>query len=222
MVYENIVPAKFVSRPNRFIAEIDVDGVRKICHVKNTGRCRELLVPNADIFVQRFSGGSRKTEFDLISVIKNGRLINMDSQAPNKAVGEFLPRIFEGNIRSEVTYGSSRFDFCIDEGERRSFLEVKGVTLERDGAAYFPDAPTERGRKHLNELSEAAKAGFGAYVFFLVQMSDITHFSPNRETDPLFADALENAVKNGVRVMVYESIVTENSICVGKEADLKL
>lgn len=204
MKYENIKEAKFLGRPNRFIAEILVNGKTEICHVKNTGRCRELLVPDAKIFVQEFNKTERKTKYDLIAVKKGERLVNMDSQAPNKVFGEWIEKSdFFGKlcyVKAECKYKNSRFDFYVEAGERKIFVEIKGVTLENDGVVSFPDAPTERGLKHIIELSECIKDGYEAYIFFIVQMKDVLYFEPNRKTHPEFADALKNAEKKGVKI----------------------
>ena len=186
MKYKNMEPARFLERPNRFVAYVEQAGKREICHVKNTGRCKELLYPGAELYVQRSENPNRKTPIDLIVVRKGEELINMDSQAPNKVVEEWLREGHlcskEAKIKPECKYGNSRFDFYIEDGERRIFMEVKGVTLEEDGVARFPDAPTERGVKHLKELAECRKAGYEAYVFFVVQMKGIQRLEPNDRT----------------------------------------
>lgn len=216
MKYKNIVEGIFLSRPNRFIAYVEINGQKEICHVKNTGRCRELLVPGATVYLQKFDDSKRKTKYDLISVVKNGKLINMDSQAPNKVAAEFLPSLFPdlSLLRAEVTYGSSRFDFYIEAGKRRIFVEVKGVTLEQDGAVYFPDAPTERGIKHLKELSNCLSDGFEAYVLFVIQMSDVLYFSPNDATHAAFGDALRSAKRAGVEILAYDCEVTKDALLI--------
>ena len=216
MVYENIVKARFLSRPNRFIAEIDVDGERKICHVKNTGRCRELLVPNAEIFVQQFPAGKRKTEFDLISVIKNGRLINMDSQAPNKVVAEWLSNQGYSYIKPEYTYGSSRIDFYMEKDGEKYLMEVKGCKLEVDGVGYFPDAPTQRGVKHLEELIKAAMEGYHASIAFVIQMKGIEMVYPNRAMQPEFGEAMDRARAAGVKVLGLCCEVEEDGMSIIK------
>ena len=213
MRYRSTVPAVFLERPNRFIARVALDGAAETVHVKNTGRCRELLVPGARVILVPGDNPARKTKYDLVAVYKGDMLINMDSQAPNAAAGELLQRLFPGcAIRPEKNYVNSRFDFYLEQGDRRIFVEVKGVTLERDGTALFPDAPTERGRKHLLELAEAAEADYEAYVLFLIQMKGCRLFLPNRETDPDFADALREAVSRGVGVLCYDCLVTEDSM----------
>ena len=195
MQYQHIRKAVFLNRPNRFIAEIEIDGNIEICHVKNTGRCRELLLPGTTVYVQDFGEvRTRKTRYDLICVEKGNRLINMDSQVPNKVFQEWLlknkPISF---IKPECTFGDSRFDFYFELGEKRYFAEVKGVTLEQDGVVSFPDAPTERGIKHLQELIRAVQAGYEAYVVFIIQMKDVLYFTPNTITHPAFAKALRKA-----------------------------
>ncbi len=193
MEYANMRPGKFLARPNRFIAHVEIDGSVQVCHVKNTGRCKELLVPGCTVWCQESDKPERKTKFDLITVQKGDRLINMDSQAPNVAAKEWLLSGGLGEIedlRAEVFQGDSRFDFAFRKDGTQCFLEVKGVTLETDGVCAFPDAPTTRGVKHLEGLTQLAKAGFGAYVLFVIQMEDVRYLHPNRITDPAFADAL--------------------------------
>lgn len=216
MIYKNIYPGKFISRPNRFIANIEIDGKAEVCHVKNTGRCKELLTAGADVFVEKSGNPDRKTVYDLISVYKNGMLINMDSQAPNKVFYEWARESnFFGDItliKPEYKYKNSRFDFYIEADDRKIFVEVKGVTLENDGVVSFPDAPTERGVKHLKELVDAKENGFEAYVFFIVQMEKCIYFTPNRLNHPQFADALLDAKNSGVNIIAVNSIVTENEL----------
>ena len=168
MIYENIRSGTFISRPNRFIAVADIGGSQEICHVKNTGRCKELLIPEAKVILQEFDSEARKTRYDLTAVYKGDRIVNIDSQAPNKVFAEWAAKYFgKGSvIKAECKYGNSRFDFYIENGERRIFAEIKGVTLEKGGVAMFPDAPTERGLKHVNELCECVKNGYEAYIFF--------------------------------------------------------
>ena len=231
MKYDNIRKATFISRPNRFIAQCDLDGETVVAHVKNTGRCRELLVPGATVYLDEPTGKERKTKYDLIAVEKicdDGRilLINMDSQAPNTAAHEFLRmgNLFPNAtaIRREFTIGNSRFDFRIDEGEKTTFLEVKGVTLENDGVASFPDAPTERGVKHIEELAELKKQGYGAAILFVIQMKGITEFRPNDITHKAFGDALRHAAEQGVKIYAYDSIITPDSIIIDKPVAVKL
>ena len=215
MRYENMTPGIFLSRPNRFIAHIEIDGAVEICHVKNTGRCRELLVPGCTVWCQRSDNPNRKTKFDLIAVRKGDRLINMDSQAPNKAAGEWLADRGLGEIselRPEVRHGDSRYDFSFLKDGKRCFLEVKGCTLEEDGVCAFPDAPTERGAKHICGLTEAARAGYGAYILFVIQMSDVKYIRPHDETDPAFGAALREAAQNGVQVLAMDCAITPDTM----------
>ena len=215
MRYENMVRGNFLARPNRFIAHIEIDGQAEICHVKNTGRCRELLTPGATVWCQKSSNPTRKTKYDLITVRKGERLINMDSQAPNQAAKEWLlagglGEIFE--LKPEYTHGDSRFDFSFLLDGKHCFLEVKGVTLENDGVCAFPDAPTERGVKHLKGLTRAAQEGYGAFVLFVIQMADVKYLHPNDATDPAFGAALREAVENGVTVLAMDCAVTEKEM----------
>ena len=215
MRYDNMTPGIFHARPNRFIAHIELGGAVEICHVKNTGRCRELLVPGCTVWCQRSDNPNRKTKFDLIAVQKGDRLINMDSQAPNKAAGEWLASGGLGEIselRPEVRHGDSRYDFSFLKDGRRCFLEVKGCTLEEDGVCAFPDAPTERGAKHIRGLTEAAQAGYGAYILFVIQMSDVKYIRPHDETDPEFGRALREAAQNGVQVLAMDCAITPDTM----------
>ena len=215
MHYPNMVPGIFLSRPNRFIAKVIIDGAEETVHVKNTGRCRELLPSGAEVWCQQPNNPNRKTKYDLITVRKGQRLINMDSQAPNIAAGEWLRQGGLGkaeNIRAEVTHGDSRFDFSFTLDGRTCFLEVKGVTLENDGICAFPDAPTVRGAKHLRGLAQAAKEGYGAYVLFVIQMADVKYLHPNDVTDPNFGTALREAAASGVTVLAMDCAVTEDTM----------
>ena len=215
MTYENMVPGIFRARPNRFIAHVQIGGQTEIVHVKNTGRCRELLVPGCTVYCQRSSNPNRKTAFDLIAVQKGDRLINMDSQAPNRAAGEWLSSGGLGEIselKAEVKHGDSRYDFSFLKDGKRCFLEVKGCTLEEDGVCAFPDAPTERGAKHIRGLTAAARAGYGAYILFVIQMSDVKYIRPHDETDPEFGKALREASQNGVRVLAMDCAVTPDTM----------
>lgn len=216
MKYERIEKAEFLERPNRFIAYVELNGEKETVHVKNTGRCAELLVPGARVYIQRSANPDRKTKWDLIAVEKGQRMINMDSQIPNRVVEEWLR---EGNlvenvslIRPETTYGNSRFDLYVEAEGRKIFIEVKGVTLEEDGVCRFPDAPSERAVKHLEELQRAEKEGYETYVFFVIQMKGVKYFTPNTDTHPAFAEELRRAAKAGVRVIAYDCDVTEDSI----------
>lgn len=219
MRYDKMVPGVFLARPNRFIAHVQIGGMEEICHVKNTGRCRELLKPGARVWCLDALSPTRKTRYDLITVQKGHRLINMDSQAPNAAAKEFLERGGLGEItdlRPEFKKGNSRFDFAFTKDGRQCFLEVKGVTLENDGICAFPDAPTQRGSKHLKELTQLAKEGYGAYVLFVIQMEDVKHLHPNDATDPAFGQALREAAAAGVQVLAYDCAVTENTMDIRK------
>lgn len=213
LLYHETQAGTFLSRPNRFIARVELGGREETVHVKNTGRCRELLVPGARVILARSRRPGRKTRFDLVAVWKGKTLINMDSQAPNAAAAELLSRLYPGLAQHpEHTWGRSRFDFLLEGGGRRVLVEVKGVTLERDGLALFPDAPTERGAKHLRELAAARGEGYETAILFLVQMKGCHAFSPNVETDPAFAQALRDAARAGVKILCYDCAVTENSM----------
>ena len=225
MQYENIVKGIFRARPNRFIAHVDIDDKEEICHVKNTGRCRELLVPGARVWCQEFDSPTRKTKYDLIAVQKGNRLINMDSQAPNAAAKEWLQGGGLGEIeqlRSEVFHGDSRFDFSFRKDGRTCFLEVKGVTLENAGVCAFPDAPTARGVKHLQGLAQAAQDGFGAYVLFVIQMENAKYLHPNDATDPAFGKALRDAAAAGVQLLAMDCRVTPDSMEIRKPLKIRL
>ncbi len=216
MRYERIEKAVFLERPNRFIAYVEREGEKETVHVKNTGRCAELLVPGAQVYIQRSVNPERKTKWDLIGVEKGERMINMDSQIPNRVVEEWIRdgNLVEGAtlIRPETTFGSSRFDLYVEAEGRRIFIEVKGVTLEENGVCRFPDAPSERAVKHLEELERAEREGYETYVFFVIQMKGVKYFTPNTDTHPAFAKALRKAAKNGVRVLAYDCVVTGDSI----------
>jgi sugar fermentation stimulation protein A len=217
MHYPNMTPGIFRARPNRFIAHVEIDGQLETVHVKNTGRCRELLPAGAQVWCQKSDNPNRKTKYDLITVRKGHRLINMDSQAPNIAAKEWLQGGGLGdvqNIRPETTHGDSRFDFSFTLNGQKCFLEVKGVTLENDGICAFPDAPTERGVRHLRGLQKCVEAGFGGYVLFVIQMSDVKYLHPNDITDPDFGTALREAAAAGVQVLAMDCIVTEDSMVI--------
>lgn len=226
MRYERIRQARFLRRPNRFIAHVELDGAETVCHVKNTGRCRELLLPGAEVYVQRSSNPARKTAWDLIAVRKGARLINMDAAAPNTVFGEWLraggPGFAPKLIRPECVHGDSRFDFYLEHGGRRIFAEIKGVTLEEDGVVRFPDAPTERGTKHLRGLKACLAEGYEAWAVFVVQMRGVSRFEPNRKTDPAFADALAEAAAAGVRVLALDCSVTPDSIAIADPVPVRL
>ncbi|MBR5490882.1 MAG: DNA/RNA nuclease SfsA [Oscillospiraceae bacterium] len=211
MKYDKIKSGIFLSRPNRFIAHVEIDGREETVHVKNTGRCRELLPKGAEVYLACADNSARKTAYDLVAVKKGERLINMDSQAPNKAFYEWaINGSFIGKpdiIKPEYKWGNSRFDFYIQKGDKRCLVEVKGVTLEFDGECYFPDAPTERGVKHINELIAAKEEGYETYIFFVVQMKDVKFLSPNDATHAEFGDALRKAAEKGVNIMAYDCYV---------------
>lgn len=225
MQYNNIVPGVFLTRPNRFIAHVEIGGEVQIVHVKNTGRCRELLPVGAKVWCQHWDNPNRKTKYDLISVQKGGRIINMDSQAPNAAVKEWLLADGLGQIeelKGEYTHGDSRFDFSFLKEGRRCFLEVKGVTLENDGVCAFPDAPTARGVKHLQGLTKLAAEGYGAYVLFVIQMADVKYLHPNDATDPAFGAALRAAAQQGVQVMAVSCCVEPGCMVIDRPVEVKM
>ena len=219
MQYQRIEKGRFLSRPNRFIAHVELDGRTEVVHVKNTGRCRELLIPGATVYLEKSDNPARKTQYDLIAVEKGTLLVNMDAQAPNQVFREWAEagNFQEGLtlLRPETTWGDSRFDFYWEAGGRRGFVEVKGVTLEEDGHACFPDAPTERGVKHLNELARCQADGYEAAVCFVLQMAGMKDFAPNDRTHPAFGDALRQAAQAGVRIMARECAVTPDSLTIG-------
>ncbi|MBE7017342.1 MAG: DNA/RNA nuclease SfsA [Ruminococcaceae bacterium] len=218
MKYSNIKNGIFLSRPNRFIAHVMIDGREEVVHVKNTGRCKELLLSGSEVFCVRSDNTSRKTAYDLVAVKKGSRLINMDSQAPNAA---FLEWVNEGKfigkpdfIKPEYKWRNSRFDFFVRKDGRKILAEIKGVTLELDGACFFPDAPTERGIKHINELIAAAQEGYETYIVFIIQMKDVSFFSPNENTHPQFCEALRRAGERGVNIIAYDCLITEDSMVI--------
>lgn len=220
MKYNKVERGIFKKRPNRFIAYVEINGREEICHVKNTGRCRELLIPGALVFLEESDNPNRKTKYDLIAVEKGNRLINMDSQIPNKVVEEWLKEgnLFgaEAKVRHEVVYGNSRFDLYIESGERKIFMEVKGVTLEENNVVRFPDAPTQRGVKHIQELVKCIRDGYEAYLMFVIQMEDVSYFEPNYDTHPEFAKALKIAEKAGVHILAYDCAVRKDLINLAK------
>jgi len=225
MQYPNIIKATFISRPNRFIAHVEVDGREEIVHVKNTGRCKELLIPGCTVYLTASDSPGRRTKYDLVAVIKdNGLLINIDSQAPNKVMAEYLQTQNYDVIIPEYTYGDSRIDFymekkCPKGKEEKYLMEVKGCTLERSGIGYFPDAPTERGVKHIHELIKAKKAGYHAILAFVIQINGIKEVRANVETHPEFGTALEEAKAAGVEVVFYSCEVKENGFSIiGQES----
>ena len=224
MKYENITSGTFISRPNRFIAKVDIGGNIETVHVKNTGRCKEILVKGCRVILEESSNPNRKTKYDLVAAYKGDRLINIDSQVPNDVAEEALAegKVIPGlkNIRREVTHGESRVDIFA-EGKKGTFVEVKGVTLERDGIVLFPDAPTERGVKHLNTMMRCLEEGYDAYVLLVIQMSDVDYFIPNYETHEEFGIKLKEAYDKGVHILAYDCIVTEDSISIGKEVEVR-
>lgn len=226
MRYPNMKEGVFLKRPNRFIAHVEVDGNVEICHVKNTGRCRELLTEGARVIVQECDHPGRKTKYDLISVWKGERLVNMDSQAPNKVFKEWAETsgYFKELrlIKPEQKYGNSRFDFYLETESRKVFVEVKGVTLEEDGVVRFPDAPTERGVKHLNELMACLEEGYEALVVFIVQMKGVRHFEPNDAMHPEFGEALRRLSQRGGRVIAVDCFVTESALEAGERVEVIL
>lgn len=233
MRYRYIEKGIFRERPNRFVAKVEIGGELHTVHVKNTGRCRELLIPGATVFLEHDPEAKekgRKTEYSLVAVYKGNLLINMDSQAPNLAAWEWLKAggfqretgLKPESIQREVTYGQSRFDLAFTVHGQQIFMEVKGVTLERDGVAMFPDAPTERGVKHLQELTEAVKDGFGAYVLFVIQMKGVTEFRPNEETHKAFAEALRKADRGGVKILAYDCAVEEKGFVIDQKVPVNL
>ena len=226
MQYGKIHPARFLARPNRFVARVEMEQQEVICHVKNTGRCRELLVPGATVWLEEGTNPNRKTAYDLIAVEKGDRLINMDSQAPNKVFEEWAGAgSFQSGLtklRRETTYGSSRFDFYWESSEKRGFVEVKGVTLEEDGVVRFPDAPTLRGIKHLEELVAARQAGYEAAVCFVIQMEGVRWFSPNDATHPEFGQALRRAAGAGVDILALDCTVTPGTLTIRQPVPVRL
>ena len=219
MRYREILPAVFLSRPNRFIAHVLVEGEEEVCHVKNTGRCRELLRPEARVWLEKGTNPKRKTAYDLVAVEKGHRLVNMDAQAPNKIFGEWALQMEPGirSIRPEMTFEDSRLDFLLETEQGRHYVEVKGVTLEEGGHVYFPDAPTERGVRHLHTLMRAVEQGHRATVFFVVQMADVLDFSPNDSTDPAFGQALRQAAAAGVQVLAFTCQVTPEEVTMDRQ-----
>ena len=220
MQYQNVKKGIFLTRPNRFIAHVEVDGATQVVHVKNTGRCRELFVPGVSVYLEQSANPARKTKYDLIAVEKGELLINMDAQAPNQVFrewaeqGGFLPGLTQ--LRPETTWGSSRFDFYWEAGDRRGFVEVKGVTLEENGHARFPDAPTERGVKHLEELIRCRSEGYEAAVCFVLQMEGMKDFAPNDSTHPAFGQALRKAAQAGVQILAHTCRVTPETLTIAE------
>ena len=226
MTYTNTHRGTFIARPNRFIAHVEIAGKLEIAHVKNTGRCKELLIPGAEVIVQKSDNPVRKTQYDVLAVWKKRRLINIDSSAPGKVFLEYLQsgQFIKGitHIKPEAKYGDSRFDFYVEAGARKIFIETKGVTLEEDGIVLFPDAPTERGVKHLNELRRCMAGGYEAQVVFVVQMRDVRYFTPNNQTHPAFGDALIAAKQAGVEVLAFDCRVAEDSLSIHQPVPIQL
>lgn len=226
MKYTNIKEGIFLERLNRFVARVNLDGKEEYCHVKNTGRCRELFVPDARVLVSEIDSAKRKTKYDLISVYKEERLVNVDSQAPNQVAEEWLRA---GGLCSGITklvreksYGDSRIDLYAETEKKKILIEVKGVTLEEDGVVRFPDAPTDRGIKHLGELEKSLAAGFEAYILFVIQMEGVRYFEPNRAGHPEFADALAKACQAGVHILACDCKVGKDSLEMGSEVPVLL
>ncbi len=226
MNYTNIRTGKFIARPNRFIALVEIDGCVETCHVKNTGRCRELLLPGVTLFLQETDNPLRKTRYSVIGVIKGERIINMDSQAPNKAVSEWLQSgsLFRDitYLKAEKTYGNSRFDFYLETTDRKIYMEVKGVTLEENGVVIFPDAPTERGVKHIRELCECTRDGYEAFIVFVIQMKGVKYFKPNDVTDPEFGKALRDAARQGVQILAVDCEVSMDRMVIKDNVPVRL
>lgn len=226
MKYKDIVRAKFIKRLNRFVAELELNDEKILCHVKNTGRCKELLVEGVTVYLEKAANPGRKYKYSLISVQKGERLINMDSSAPNKAVREWLEKgeYFKNItcIKPESTFGKSRLDFYFEYNGKRAYAEVKGVTLEKDNVVSFPDAPTQRGVKHIRELCECLKEGYEAYIIFVVQMKNASYFEPNADNDPDFAAALKSAAEKGVKVLCFECEVTKTEMNITKQVRVQL
>lgn len=226
MEYKKIVEGIFLERPNRFIAYVLINGKKETVHVKNTGRCKELLVPGATVFLEESDNPNRKTKYDLVKVIKGNRIVNMDSQAPNKVVGEWLNsnNLYKNTtlVKSEKTYEKSRFDFYIEGDGKKAFMEVKGVTLEKEGVVRFPDAPSERAIKHIEHLIKASEEGYDTYVMFVVQMNNVKYFQPNEDTHKEFADILRKASEAGVKILAYDCNVTKTGMNIEKPVKVVL
>lgn len=228
MKYQDILPATFMKRINRFIAHVMVEGTEQRVHVKNTGRLKELLLPGADVLLERSVNPARKTPFSLIGVRKGGEWVNIDSLAPNQVVFEALAAGAIGEIgrvegiKKEVTYGNSRFDLSFESRGKKGLIEVKGVTLESEGVAMFPDAPTARGTRHIYEMIEAVEKGYVGVLFFLIQMKGVSYFTPNRRMDAAFTEALRLAAEKGVRIFAYDSVVCPDEIVLGEPVKIRL
>ena len=226
MKYENTKRAVFLDRPNRFIAHVDLNGQTETVHVKNTGRCKELLIPGTEVILEESVNPARKTKYDLICVNKSGRWINMDSQVPNKAAAEWIRagRLFpeEVTLKTEKVYGNSRFDIYVESPFRKAFIEVKGVTLEENDIARFPDAPTQRGVKHVEELIRCQEDGYEAYLLFVIQMKGIREFEPNWSTHPQFGEVLQKAQNAGVHLLAYDCLIREDYIEIQDPVPIRL
>lgn len=229
MKYKNpIISGVFLKRINRFVAEVEIAGKKELVHVRNTGRCKEIFLPNSKIFLEEGTGEKRKTKYSLISVYKEDRLINVDSQIVNYVFEEAVQKnqidfLMDCDLfKREKTYKNSRFDFYYEKGSKKGFIELKGVTLERENDTLFPDAPTTRGQKHLKELIKGVKEGYENYIIFLIQMEDTKIFRPNKETDPAFTETLKEAIEQGVSVLAFDSIISKTSITLNKAIKVKV
>lgn len=228
MKYDNVTEAIFIKRPNRFIAHVLLDGVKEIVHVRNTGRCKEILTPGTKVILEKSKNENRKTRYSLICAYKGDMLINIDSQIPNAVVYEGIKnkKVHElsnvCSLKREVFYGNSRFDIYFETQNHKGFIEVKGVTLEENGVAMFPDAPTERGAKHVREMVKAVQEGYKGYIFFLIQLKGAKYFTPHEKMDKEFASALKYAAENGVKVLAYDSLVTEDEIVLRNKVDVRI
>lgn len=230
MKYMKIISGEFVSRPNRFIAHVNIQGQLEVCHVKNTARCRELLKPGSIVYLEESDNPGRKTKYDLVAVEKGNTLVNIDSNAPNKVVQEWLATdncpILQGAesrfVKPECKYGNSRIDFYVEADHRKIFIEVKGVTLEENGVVRFPDAPSDRAVKHVEELAAAVEKGYEAYVMFVIQMKGVRYFTPNEDTHLQFCNALREAAVKGVQILAYDCLVTEDSLLLDEPVEVRL
>lgn len=230
MKYIKIISGEFVSRPNRFIAHVNIQGQLEVCHVKNTARCRELLKPGSIVYLEESDNPGRKTKYDLVAVEKGNTLVNIDSNAPNKVVQEWLATdncpILQGAesrfVKPECKYGNSRIDFYVEADHRKIFIEVKGVTLEENGVVRFPDAPSDRAVKHVEELAAAVEKGYEAYVMFVIQMKGVRYFTPNEDTHLQFCNALREAAVKGVQILAYDCLVTEDSLLLDEPVEVRL
>lgn len=223
MKYNNIYEGVFINRPNRFVANVLINGNMEMVHVKNTGRCKEILVQGTKVYLEKSNNPHRKTKYSIVSAYKGNKLINIDSQVPNDVVFESINSgkidMFKDivSLKREVSYGNSRFDLFFERENKKGFIEIKGVTLEVDSLSLFPDAPTERGKKHVDEMVKAVQEGYEGYIFFLIQMDDINFFTPNINMDKNFSESLLTAKKSGVKILAYNSIVTKDEIVLDKQ-----